>query len=46
MNENPTCKCGHEKIAHRSMGGLFYCAGLISRVPMKFCGCKKFEEAV
>lgn len=37
--------CGHGREHHRSMGGLTFCAMLISRVPHTLCNCKKFEEA-
>lgn len=39
------CKnCGHERQFHASLGGITQCDALLSRVPKKFCVCKKFEE--
>ena len=39
------CKnCGHERHFHASLGGITKCDAIITRIPKKFCDCKKFEE--
>ena len=43
ITDDSWCKCGHHKMHHRTLGGVTFCAGVISRVPKKLCDCKKFE---
>jgi hypothetical protein len=39
------CKnCGHQRHFHAMMGSITKCDAIITRVPKKFCDCKKFEE--
>jgi hypothetical protein len=40
------CKCGHDRDIHKESGGRSFCFALVSRVPKRFCPCRKFEEEI
>ncbi len=44
--EKKCANCGHARMHHQSLGGVTFCAAVISRVPKKLCPCKAFKDVM